>query len=269
VRSECSMPLVTTLSPPPPLPNDEQHFVYTYLTVLDFRPFSPLYVSSSPKCLAPTRELQKSNAFSTLLPHNKQHPPGTSNFDFRSLIFLSSVYRLLMIFSSLPQWFCRALCASTHACRWQSSVNKTALQAPVVNRLEVTTFVTLYVPATPTFTPTVTVTIGIPATSIAAVSVDPSSVTAAPAFTHGLYSFSLATAQASTGFTAVEILYAFGDWAVTPILTPVHLFLVLFVVGTVWSLVFFARFSILHQCYLEEVIRNLGHGLGTGSNILW
>lgn len=174
-----------------------------------------------------------------------------------------------MTFLSLPQWFCRALCASTYACRWQPSADETALQAPVVDRLEVTTFVTLYVPAIPTFTPTVTVTIGVPATSVAAVSVVPSSVAATPAFTHGLYSFPLAMAQAPTGLTAVEVLYAFGDWVVTPVLAPVHLFLVLFIIGTVWSLVFFARFSIPHQCYLEEVIRNLGHGLGTGSNILW
>lgn len=57
----------------------------------------------------------------------------------------------------------------------------------------------------------VTITIGVPATSFAAVSVVPSSVADAPAFTHGLYSFPLARAQFHTGFTAVEMICAFVE----------------------------------------------------------
>lgn len=158
----------------------------------------------------------------------------------------------------MPQWFCRVLCASTRPCRWQQpSDYEIALHAPVFERLEITTLVAQYTPAPMTLTPT----IGMPATSIA--------VVAAPASTHNLYSFYSASTQAPNDLTAVEALYAFGDWAMTPMFTPFHLFLFLYVIGALWSLVFFARSAIGRQCFLEEVIRNLCYGLGTGSNILW
>ncbi|KAF2785882.1 hypothetical protein K505DRAFT_380622 [Melanomma pulvis-pyrius CBS 109.77] len=171
-----------------------------------------------------------------------------------------------------PVWLCRALCA-TLSCSLGPRAHPSS-QLAVVERLEVTTFVTQYLSAA--VTTTVTLTVGVVATPVPrdyALPDVPTAIPAAVLSRPGPYDYSdtaTSVASARTLFAVSALLTSLGQWASEPIcVTPWQIFKALLLLCLATSFPFFYRAKFYNRYYLGVVFEDLRLGLVSGSNILW